>query len=109
MNQCEDFNSITIRDICKLIAQKNPLWNDLLSQTHPRPRCPFNNITSLMIINATMDLGYIGYLPIAGYNWISIFKLFKSIANVRHKKHLLFCLMFESTVDKSRREEKRRN
>lgn len=105
MNECEDFNSLTIRDLCRLLAQKNPLWNDVLAHTHPRPRCPFNT-TALQIVNATMDFGYFGYMPIGGYNWISIFKLFKSIANVRHKKHLLFCLMFESSAIKTEREVK---
>lgn len=108
MTLCENFNSLTIRDLCKLISQKNPLWDDLITHMRPRPKCPLN-MTAIRIKNATMDLGYIGYLPIAGYNWISIFKLFKLIPNVRHKKQLLFCIMFESTVSKTRRSEKNGN
>lgn len=106
MSLCENFNAITIPDLCKLMAQKNKLWDDLIAHMKPPPRCPINT-AAIEISNATMDLSYIGYLPIAGYNWISAFKLFKSITNIRHKKHLLFCIMFESTVAKSQRGEKR--
>lgn len=106
MSQCENYVTLNIRDLCKLFAENNPLWNDLVAASYPKPHCPLK-IGSLKITNATVDLSYVGYMPIAGYTFTSIFKLYKSITNVRYKKHMLFCIMFETPVTKTRREQAR--
>lgn len=101
MNQCENFDTFVICDICKIINQKNQYWSDLIAHTEPRAKCPFKPST-MKIVNATMDFSYLAYLPMDGYSWIFTIKFFKPIANIRYKKRSLFCIMSESTVLKKR-------
>lgn len=105
MSQCESFGTFVIRDICKIINQKNQFWSDLITQTQPRAKCPFKPST-IKIINATMDYSYLAHLPLDGFTWIRTLKFFKPIATVRNRKRLLFCLLSETTIMKKRSEVK---
>lgn len=58
-------------------------------------------IRDLQLSNATLDFNYLSNLPLEGYTYILTFNVFKTIANVRHKKRKLFCLMCESTVTRA--------
>lgn len=105
MDQCENFNTFIIRDICTILGEKNKIWSDFVKHTEPKAKCPFN-ITSMKVKNATIDLSYIEHLPLAGFIWVIHSKLFKAIPNVRYKKQLLFCALAESKVTKSNRVDK---
>lgn len=100
MDDCENFNTFIIRDICAIIDEKNKMWTDVVEHTEPRPKCPFDK-KSLKMTNATWDMSYVDHLPLDGHIWIFFMKLFKSIPNVRHKKESIFCMMFESKITKS--------
>lgn len=104
MTQCINFQTFVIRDICKIADQKNQIWSDAIEHTQPKAKCPLNK-GSIKITNATIDLIYLTYLPIEGYTWTIVGKAFKSIANLKHKKQLLFCIMSEATVTKANRKQ----
>lgn len=103
MTHCEHFDTLIIRDICKVLNQKNRMWSDFIGHTQPKVACPLNT-TSIKVSNATVDLGYVSYLPLDGYTWITSLKLYKSVESARRKKELLFCIMNEATITKTRRE-----
>lgn len=104
MTQCVSFDTLIIRDICKIVDQKNQIWSDAVDHTQPRPKCPLKKGT-IKVTNATIDLSYIAHFPIEGYTWTLFEKAFKPIANVKHKKQMLFCIVVEATVTKSNRKQ----
>lgn len=99
MTQCEHFETFVLRDICKILDVKNQIWSDFVAQTKPKAKCPFKAVP-LKVINATIDFTPLTSLPIGGYTYITTYKVFKSIPNVRHKKQKLFCVMTEASVVK---------
>lgn len=101
MSQCEHFGTFVIRDICKVINQKNKIWTNVIAHTEPRAKCPFHPST-IKIVNATIDYSYVLYLPLDGYTWVGTMKFFKPIVGVRNRKKLLMCLMSEQTILKKR-------
>lgn len=80
---------------------KNQFWREIVTHMEPKPICPFD-VSSIKIMNFTMDLGFAARLPLDGYTWITSIKLYKPIAHVRHRKHLLFCFIAEATITKQR-------
>lgn len=100
MDQCENFDTFIIRDICVVLEEKDQIWSDFVEHTEPKFKCPFNR-TSIKVTNATVNMSYLDHLPLDGYIWVISGKLFKSIPNVRYKKQLLFCMMSESKITKS--------
>lgn len=102
MTQCVNFETLIIRDICKIADQKNQIWSDAIDHTQPRAKCPLKKGT-IKVTNATIDYNYIAYLPVEGWTWTLFLKAFKPIVNVKHKKQMLFCIMLEVTVTKSSR------
>lgn len=99
MDECENFRTIVVRDICPVLDRKNALWTDLVEHTNPKASCPFN-MTSMQVSNATLDLSYMDHLALDGFIWTFFFKVFKPIPNVRYKKEILLCLAIESKVTK---------
>lgn len=77
MTQCENYDQISIRDMCKLFNMDDQLWTDFVKHATPKPKCPLN--TSINIENATVELGFVSYLPFDGYTWTFSFKAFKEI------------------------------
>lgn len=104
MTKCEDFDTFVIRDICKIADQKHQIWSDVIEHTQPKAKCPLNK-GSIRVTNATIDYIYLAYLPIEGYTWTVFGKAFKPIANVKHKKQLLFCIVVEATTTKTSRKQ----
>lgn len=97
LTQCETFDTITIRDICKVLDMGDQIWTDFMAHTQPKAKCPFK-MNSIRVINATVDLGYIANLPLDGYAWIFDFKSFQPVAKTRYKKRLLYCGMSEVII-----------
>lgn len=96
-----------IPDLCKILDQKNKIWSDAVEHTQPRAKCPFNT-TSIKVIDATLNLAYIAYVPfISGYTWVLYFKAFKPIKKMRYKKRLIFCFIAEATVTRAAKEQKK--
>lgn len=100
LTKCEDYNTLIHRNICDFWNKKSPIFNAFLDQVQPKLKCPLN-MHSIKISNATADLNFAARLPLDGYTWITTIKMFKSIAHVRHKKRLLFCLMSQNTITQS--------
>lgn len=99
MNQCEKYNTLKIPDLCKLFEQKNQIWTNIMEHLQPQAKCPLKP-SVMKLTNATLDFSLLSYLPIDGYTWVISFKVFKPIANVRHKKQMIFCIISEATVTK---------
>lgn len=97
MNRCDSQHTFVLPDICKVLNQENRLWADVVAHTKPRFKCPIKR-SVYEVINATSDLSFINHLPLDGYTWTVTFKMFKPIANVRHKKQMHFCIIMEATV-----------
>lgn len=74
-----------------------------MEHMQPKPECPLK-MPSIKLLNATADLRFASRFPLDGFTWITSLKLYKSIAHVRHKKQLLFCIMCETPITKSRRQ-----
>lgn len=100
MTQCEDYDTIMIRDACKMLSLSNQMWTEFAQHTIPKAKCPFN-MTSIKVTNATVDLGYIAHLPLEGYYWSFLFKVFKPILRLRNKKKMLFCGSYEAIITKT--------
>ena len=77
------------------------MWTDFIERSQPKIRCPFKP-PLIKTMNATVDLGMVSHLPLDGYNWLIALKLFKPMANNRHKKTLVFCIISEATITKTR-------
>lgn len=92
-SHCENFETFSIPDLCKIIDLENQLWSDFMKNTEPKPRCPFN-MPKILIKNATVDLGYVAYLPLDGYVWNFTVKTFKS-GKARQRKQLLHCTTYD--------------
>lgn len=45
MNNCEDFNKITIPGICNRFKDKNLMWSELTSQFVPPLKCPLQTVS----------------------------------------------------------------
>lgn len=99
MNQCDNQHTFVIPDVCKIFNQKNIAWTDLMLHTIPKTKCPLKP-PLLKFRNATSDVSFLTYLPLDGYIWTVSVRMFKPIANVRHKKRLLFCIMIEATIQR---------
>lgn len=97
MTKCEHYIALNLGDLCKILTQHSPLWNDLVSHMHPKLVCPFKS-AFMEVTNATIDLAYVGYRAIAGYTFISTVNFFQSIARIWHRKRMLFCMIFETPV-----------
>lgn len=103
MSRCDHFDTLIVRDICRVLNQKNRMWTDFIDHTQPKAKCPFTE-NSIKVMNATVDLGFVSYLPLEGFLWINSLKLYKSVESVQHEKVLLFCIMSEAHITKTRRE-----
>lgn len=102
MTNCETFDTIIVRDMCKTLDQgSHGMWSDFIEHSQPKIKCPFRP-PLIKTMNAVVDLGLVSHLPLDGYNWLIAIKLFKSIGNSHHKKTLLFCIMCEATITKTR-------
>lgn len=104
--QCENYDVFTVRDVCKVFSLPDQIWTDFMTNTQPKFKCPLD-MKSIKISNATVDLGYIAYLPFDGYSWTFTFKIFKT--NARHKKQVVYCGIYEVTVQKTHRERGKKN
>lgn len=108
MTHCESYDQLTIRDICKIFDLENQVWTDFMKHTQPKIKCPIKN--SIKIANATVDLGYISYLPFDGYTWFFTIRLYKPSDNKsRRKKQILYCGICEIIITKHRPERKKAN
>lgn len=99
-SQCEHFNTFLLPNFCNVFDQKNKLWSEIMAHTHPKLECPVK-ATNIKIVNATLDFSILSHLPLDGYIWIISIKIFKPLANVRHKKRLILCTISEYTITKS--------
>lgn len=99
LTECEHFDVFSIRDVCRVMQMRNQIWSEFYEHTEPRIQCPFKK-TTIKLINAPFDLGYVAHLPLAGYTWKFIGKAFKSVGKVRPKKRLIFCIMYIVTIKK---------
>lgn len=102
LTQCENYDTVTHPNICEIMNKYIKVYTDLADRMKPNPKCPLD-MPSIKILNATVDLSFAARLPLDGFTWITSIKLYKSIAHVRHKKQLLFCLISQNTITKSRR------
>lgn len=102
MTPCENFDTFSIPDICKIMSMENQLWSDMWAKIEPKLKCPINK-SSMKIRNATVDLGLIAYLPLDGYTWTISFKSYQPIRKERNKKQLLYCGLLELNVTKMQR------
>lgn len=100
MTHCIHFDTIDVRDICKLMKMENQLWSEFISHSEPRIGCPFKKGT-IKITNGVVDMGYLAHFPLDGYTWNFVMNTFKS-AHGRQRKRLLFCITFEIIVTKLR-------
>lgn len=78
-----------------------------MKNTQPKPRCPFN-MQKILIKNATIDLGYVAYLPLDGYIWNFTVKTFKT-GKIRQRNQLLHCTTYDVTVTKIFNKRKNKN
>lgn len=101
--KCENFDTILLPDVCKLFELKDKLWTDFMMHAHPKLKCPFN-MKTIDITNATVDLGYIAYLPLDGYDWTFLMRTFNPPAKGQKKKQMLFCGMYEVIVTRGQHE-----
>lgn len=108
MTQCESFDSFAIRDICRIIDMDGQLWSDFFAHFEPTLRCPIKK-TSIKITDSVVDLGYIAHLPLSGYTWNFIFKVFKSGIGKRSRKQLIACITYDVTITKTRPEKRNKN
>lgn len=92
MTHCKHFDTLDIRDICKLMKMENQLWSEYISYSEPRIRCPFKKGT-IKIINGVVDMGHLAHFPLDDCTWNFIVNVFKS-AHGRQKKRLLFCSVY---------------
>lgn len=106
MTNCESYDTLIVHDICKVLNQKSKMWSDFIERSQPKIRCPFKP-PLVNTMNSTVNLGLVSHLPLDGYTWLISLKLYKSIANNRHKKTLLFCIMSEATITRTREREKK--
>lgn len=105
LTQCENMETIAIRDICKILDMGDQLWTNFMANTQPKAKCPFN-MKVIKVTNATVDLGYIANLPLDGFTWVLHFKSFPSAGKPKYKKHLLYCGSAEIVITKSRTKNK---
>lgn len=102
MNECENFLTFVMPDICKVLDQKDKIWTDFVRHTQPMAMCPFKKGKS-KVVNATILPNYLRNLSFLRQRTVTlIWKFYKPIKNIRHKKRLLFCFMAEATVKSSR-------
>lgn len=108
MTQCELFDTMNIRDVCRIMGLKDQLWSEFFQHTEPKIKCPFKK-TTIKITDGMVDIGYVAHLPLSGYKWNFVIKVYKSGAGskARHKTRLLMCLIFELTITKTRPEKKK--
>lgn len=103
MTKCEKYDSLLSRDICSVMSRKNQMWSEFIEHSQPKIKCPFN-VPSIKLTNAYIDLGIVSHLPLDGYIWLTTLKIYKSTANIRLKKVLLFCMTCEATITRARRQ-----
>lgn len=106
-SQCESFNTWVLPDMCKVINQENQLWSDIVAHTHPTIKCPMKPST-IKYVNATIDYSLLAHLPFEGYTWIIHIRVFKSMAKIRYRKRLLFCMLVEATITNNRRDSQKK-
>lgn len=99
VTHCEVHDTLSIRDICKLMGLEAQFWSEFMKNV-PKINCPFEKST-IKIPDATVELGYIAHLPLDGYTWIFTEKVFKSVKG-RKIKRMVFCVAFQVTIRKYR-------
>lgn len=99
-SQCEHFNTFLLPNICNVFDQKNKVWSEIMAHAQPKLKCPVKD-RIVRIVNATIDYSILAHLPLDGYIWIVYMKIFKPLANVRHKKRLILCTISEYNITKS--------
>lgn len=105
MSRCENHHTLYLTDLCKIVNQKNRIWNEIVPHIHPKMDCPLKP-PNYQFVNATIDISFVSYLPLDGFIWTITIKTFKAIPKVRHKKRMVFCLMAEGSVLKVNRKPK---
>lgn len=99
MTNCESYDIMNIRDICKIFELEDQLWSEFMNHVNPKITCPFKK-GAHKITEALVDVGYIAHLPIHGFLWVTE-KVYK-VTKRRKKKRLVFCVTFELRVQKKR-------
>lgn len=106
MTHCESYDQLIIRDVCRILDLENQLWTDFMKHAEPKFKCPIKQ--SIKIQNATIDLGYISYLPFDGYTWFFSIKAYRiSGIKSRRRKQMLYCGICEIIVTKHHPERKK--
>jgi hypothetical protein len=69
MKTCTKHPTLKIRDLCKVISDKNAFYSNALEQITPRLKCPLKpgNYT---ISKCSADMSILSLLAIDGYVWV---------------------------------------
>lgn len=89
---------MNFKDMCSKFI--DPLYASFFSRIQPPLKCPIAAL-NYTLLESTLDLTVVTFLPIDGFNIINSLKLV-SIENGGKKKKVIFCLNSETKIFKVR-------
>lgn len=100
MKNCEKYNIINLREVCKNLFNSTLIYSNVLASITPPLKCPIlpGNYT---IQETELDLAILAYAPFDGYIYITSIKL-ASTNKVAKTRKILFCLNVETKIVKIR-------
>ena len=98
MKNCDRLANANFKDICAKF--KDPLFTSLFNRIQPPLQCPVA-VRNYTLLESTLDLTVISFLPIDGFNIINSIKLVL-VENGGKKKRVVFCLNSETKIVKVR-------
>lgn len=93
MKTCEQFNKVTLADICRYINDEKGRWAPFFRSTDPDFKCPIKPGV-YKFQKSILDLTFFTKFPMEGYRWLTFIKLF---SGTKPKKELL-CLTSQSSM-----------
>lgn len=62
--KCEKYDTYVLKNVCKILAEKNGIFTSAVSMVHPKVRCPLRG--NYYFENAIFDTKIFAVLPIDG-------------------------------------------
>ncbi|XP_019550488.3 uncharacterized protein LOC109420572 [Aedes albopictus] len=93
MKTCEQFNKVTLSDICRHINNEKGRWAPFFKSTDPDLSCPIKPGV-YRFEHSILDLTFFTNFPMEGYRWLTYLKLY---SKSKPKRELL-CLTSQSSM-----------
>ena len=99
LTKCEKINTANIKGMCDKF--KDTAFSNIFSSIRPKLECPIK-AGNYTLGETSFDFKFVSMFPLAGYLWVTTFKLVAPEKGKKTKK-IVFCMMVETKIIRGNR------